>query len=172
MDNEKVKVSKGEFAEVLYHWLSKRLTKKAIEESAKELHFDIRSNKNFHKIFKELLVLNMWLIVRTCERIFEDEDEQNECLDIFHHLAYERYIKGTKEDSGKWMKSMGTKYIEYNRAMNTDHPSTPLWVLAKLINKNLFGEVKEDIWVQTEIGAYVGIPAKHLEELIKRYDIE
>jgi hypothetical protein len=172
MDNKKVKVSKNEFAEVLYYWLSERLTKKSIEESAKELHFEIRSSEDFDKIFRELLILNMWLITRICERVFEDENKRNECLDIFHHLAHERHIEGTEEDFSKWMKLTGTKYIEYNTAMDTNHPSTPLWVLAKLINKNLFGEVKEDIWVQMEISAYAGIPTKHLEELMEKYDIE
>jgi hypothetical protein len=113
----------------------------------------------------------MWLIVRACERVFDDENKRNDCLDIFHHLSYERYIKGTEEDFGMWMKSMGEKYMKYEQAMNIDHPSTPLWVLAKVINKNLFGEVKEDIWVQGAIGAHIGIPVKHLEELIKKYDI-
>jgi hypothetical protein len=172
VNKEKAKISKKEFAEVLYYWLSHHLAKQAIKETAKDLDFKIKSDEDFNKILQELFALNMWLIVRACERVFEDEDKRNECLDIFHHLVYERHTEETEKIFGKWMTLMGAKYSEYNKAMETEHPSTPLWVLAKIVNKNLFGEVKEDPCLQFHIGAYVGISAKHLEELIKKCDIE
>lgn len=172
MNSENVRVSRDQFAEVLYYWLSGYLTKKAIKKKAKELHFKIRGNKAFNKIFDELLVFNMWLIVYTCEGVFEDEDKRNDCLDIFHHLVYERHAEGTGEDFGKWMKSMGAKYIEYDKARQTDHPSTPLWVVAKLFNKSLFGEIKEDLIAQTKIVLHQGLFVEHLGKAIKQYDIE
>jgi len=172
MNKEKVKVSRREFAEVLYYWLSQCLAKQAIKETARDLDFKIESDEDSDKILQELFALNMWLVVRACERVFEDEDKRNECLDIFHHLVYERRTEETEKGFGKWMTSMGAKYIEYTKAMETEHPSTPLWVLAKVVNKNLFGELREDPFLQPHIGAYVGITAKHLEELIGKYDIE
>ena len=172
MNTEKVKVAKEEFAEVLYYWLSRRLTKKAIKETAKSWGFKLKGNEDFNKILQEIFAFNMWSIVRTCERVFEDDDKRNECLDVFHHLVYERHTEGTEENFGKWMRAMGAKYIEYIKAMETEHPSGPVWVLAKVVNKNLFGEVKEDPFLQAKIGAYVGIDARHLEELIKKYDID
>ena len=140
MNNEKVKVSKDQFAEVLYRWLSKFLTKEAIKKTAKDLGFKLR-RRNYSKVFGELIVLYMWLTVYTCEEVLEDENKRNECLDTFHHLVYERHTEGTQEDFGKWMKSMGAKYIEYDKAMETGHPSGPLWVVANLINRDLFGEI-------------------------------
>jgi hypothetical protein len=172
MDSEKGKVSKTGFAEGLYLWLSQRLSKEAVKETAEEFDFKIKSNKDFNKMFQELFALNMWLIVRTCERVFEDVDKRNECLDIFHRLVYERYSQDIGENFGKWMKLMGAKYIEYIKAMETEHPSGPLWVLAKLINTNLFGKLKKDPFIQLAISSYVAIPAEYLEELIKKYDIE
>lgn len=171
-DTQKVKVSKEEFAEVLYYWLSHRLTKDAVKETAKDLDFKVKSNKDFNKILQELFTLNMWSIVHSCERVFEDENKRNECLDIFHHLVYERHTEGTDGNFSKWKMSMGVKYIEYGRAMKTEHHLGPLWVLSEVVNKNLFGEVKKDPFLQVKIGAYVGMPAKHLEELIKKYDVE
>jgi len=35
MSNEKEKISKNQFAELLYHWLSLQMTEGAIKESAK-----------------------------------------------------------------------------------------------------------------------------------------
>ncbi len=171
-DAPKVKASKKEFAEVLYYWLSQRSSKKAVKQTAKDLDFKIKSNEDFNKIFQELFALNMWSIVRTCERVFEDEDKRNECLDIFHHFVYERRTEGIEENFGKWMTLMGAKYIEYIKAMETEHPSGPLWVLSKVVNKNLFGEVKKDPFLQMAIGDYVGLSVKHLGEAIKKYNIE
>ena len=171
MNNEKVKVSKDQFAEVLYRWLSKFLTKEAIKKTAKDLGFKLR-RRDYSKVFGELVVLYMWLIVYTCEGVLVDENKRNECLDIFHHLVYERHTERTQEDFGKWMKSMGAKYIEYDKAMKTDHPSTPLWVVAKLINRNLFGEIREDWLLQMHIITHVELFVKHLGKAIKQYGVE
>jgi len=171
-DTQKVNVSKEEFGEVLYHWVAGRLTKKAIKETAKSWGFKIKGNEGFNKILQELFALNMWLIVHTCEMVFEDEDKRNECLDIFHRLVYERHTEGTEEDFGKWMILMSAKYVEYSKARETEHPSTPLWVVANLINKNLFGEIKKDLQFQSLIVAYIGLSVKHLGKAITQYDIE
>jgi len=168
----KVKVSKEEFTQVLYYWLSQRLTKQAIKQTAKDLDFKIKSNEDFNKILQELFALNMWLIVRACEKVFDDIDKRNECLDMFHRLVYQGHTGGPEENFGNWMTSIGMKYVEYSQAMETEQPPSPLWVLAKVINKNLFGEVKKDVILQVNISAYVGIPYETLEDLIKKYDIE
>jgi len=66
-DSRKAKVSKNQFAEVLYYWLSLHLNKKAVKKRAKEIHFKIKNNRDFNKIFAELLVFDMWLIIYTCD---------------------------------------------------------------------------------------------------------
>ncbi len=167
-----VKVSKNEFAEVLCRWLSKFLTKQAIKKTGKEFGFRIRNNKDFSRVFKELFVLNMWLTVYTCKRVFWGRRKRNKCLSIFHGLVYKRHTGGTEEDFGKWMKSLDTKYVEYDRAMKTRHPSTPLWVVANLINRNLFGEIREDWLLQMHIITHIEMFVKHLGKAIKQYDIE
>ncbi len=70
------------------------------------------------------------------------------------------------------MQILRVKYIQYNKAMETEHSATPLWVLAKLINKNLFGEFKKDINFQTTIIAQITSSMKHLKGLIKKFDVE
>ena len=172
MNNQRLKVSKDRFAEVLYYWLSKDLSKKAIKKTAKELRFKIKNDNDFSRIFEELIAFYMWIIVYTCEGVIEDRDKRNACLDIFHYLVYKRHTQGTDEDFGKWMKSIVQKYSEYYTAIETNHPSTPLWVLAKLVNKNLFGEIKWDITVQMKITAYFGLSVEHLGKALKKYDIE
>jgi len=166
------KVPRDQFAEVLYYWLSGYLTKKAIKKKAKELHFKIRGNKAFNKIFDELLVFNMWLIVYTCEGVFENENKRNECLDIFHHLVYERHIEKKNKSFNDWMMSNAPRYIEYSKAMETEHPSTPLWVVANKLNERLFGEINKDLGGQLKIIVHIGLFVEHLGNAIKKYDIE
>jgi hypothetical protein len=168
---KKIKVSKEQFAEVLNYWLLENSTKKVIKEMAKELRFKIRNNKDFSKIFEELFIFNMWLIVYTCEGVFENEEKRNECLDIFHNLVYSRHIENKEISFNDWMMSISQRYIEYSKAMETEHPSTPLWVVANKVNKRFFGEIKKDPFINLKIASHIGAFIKYLGELIKKYEI-
>ena len=124
--SQKVKVSKEEFTEGLFHWLCLHVGRKGIERHAEAFHwFKVKDYEDFgailHKvtgtkigailrrvigdrkdsprvrIFKELFALNMWIIVRACTLEFEDIDKRDECLDIFHRIVYQRLIRGTGE---------------------------------------------------------------------------
>jgi hypothetical protein len=187
MNNEKVKVTKKEFAEVLFYWLSKQFNRKAIKQTAKL--FDLRDKK--HKFFsktevlfglnlknkidftilgEELFAFNMWAIVYGCGAMFEDRDSLYECLDIFHRLVYQRLIEGLGENFEQWASSITAKYRDYNKAMETEHE--PLLELAAVISQNLFGKVNLDAITQFQIGVYISSTMKALEGLIKKYDIE
>jgi len=170
--NKKVAVSKKQFADLLYHWLSGFLTEKAVRKTAKDFGFKIRNNEDFTKMFKELFILDMWLVGYTCEGIFVDEDKRNECLDIFHHLEYGRYLEKKEKSFSDWMMSIAARYAEYGKAMETEHPSTPLWVVANVFNKRLFGEIQKHLGFQTKVILYKGLFVKHLGEAIEQYDIE
>ena len=171
-NNKKVKVSRKQFAGLLDYWLWGFLSEKAVKKTANDLGFKIRTNEDFTKIFEELFVLDMWVVVYTCEGIFEDEDKRNDVLDIFHHLEYGRYLGKEERSFSDWMMSIAPRYAEYGKAMETEHPSTPLWVVANVFNKRLFGEIKNDLAFQTNVIVYKGLFVKHLGEAIKQYDIE
>ena len=172
MEDKKVKVTKKQLAEALYYWFSGYLTEKEVKKTAKELGFRIWKKEDFKKIFRELFVFNMWLIIHTCENVFDVEDKRNECLDIFHNLVYNRNIDNNEISFINWKISIVSRYIEYSKAMKTEHPSTPLWVVAEILNRNLFGEVKKDLFFQMEVIAHIGLFVKHLGEGILQYDIE
>jgi len=168
---EKIKVSKEQFAEALYIWFLKCFNEKAIKETAKDLELKIKNDIDYLKIYKELFFLNMWIVVRACENEFEDENKRDECLDIFHHFVCERFIPGITNFKN-WMKSLGEKYAEYDKAMETEHPLTPTYVLAKLINKNIFGELKKSISPQMTISTKIVFSIKHLRKAIRQFDIK
>jgi hypothetical protein len=170
---KKIKVSREQFAEVLYYWFSGFLTEKKVRKTAKEVGFRIWKREDYKKIYKELFIFNMWLIIHTCENVFDDEDKRNECLDVFHNLVYNRTISNNNEISFiDWKISISSKYIEYSKAMKREHPSGPLWVVADLLNRYLFGEVKKDLSFQLKVMAHAGLFVEHLGEGLLQYDIE
>ena len=98
MKQQKVKVSRKQFAEALYlFWLAPDLTEEAVKKTAKDLGFKIRNNKDLNKICWELFILDMRLIVYTWAGVFEDYDKRKECLDIFFHLVYDHHVEKEKK---------------------------------------------------------------------------
>ncbi len=181
-DIQKTRVSREQFAGLLDYWLWGFLSEKAVKETAKDFGFRIGSNNAFTKIFDELVIFNMWLIVYTCESVFEDEDKRSDILNIFHHLQYGRYL-GKPEPIpldilykdkryGDWMMSIAPRYAEYDKARKTEHPQTPLWVVADVFNKRLFGEIQKDLGRQTKVIVYQGLFVKHLGEALRHYDVD
>jgi len=182
MDDPKVKASKEEFAEVLFYCLASQVNTKTIQQLAKVIDVEdkpqelfginIKNKENLNALAEELFSLNMWMIVYSCERIFEDIDKRNECLDTFHLNVYQRILEGTEEDFGQWKLSLTAKYIDYNEAMGTESQPGPLWQLAKVVNKNLFGKLNKSAIVQFEISAYASSNIKALLEMVNKYDIK
>ena len=185
----KIEVSIEEFAELLCLWLSRHLNREAIKQDAKALELkdkedtdfsepeemfglNLKNNKDFTILGEELISLNMWLIVRACERVFEDTDKRDECLDIFHRIVYERFIEGSGEDFREWTLLLFKKYREYAKATETEHQLGPAWELSKLINENLHGKVLPDVFLQFQISTYITSSIRASEELIKKYNIK
>lgn len=171
----KKKVTKNQFAEILFYWLSSHLTEKEIKRNAKELGFEIRpwhSNKDFNKLFFELLILDMWLIEYTCENFYSTEEEKLACEKLFHQLVYNRYVDKERYSYKDWTILVTSLFIGYDEAINSDHPSTPLWVVANVINKRLFGEIKKDLSFQMTMIAHMGLFIEHLEGALINYELE
>ena len=112
-DEKNIQVTKEQFAEALYYWLSENLKIEDIKVLVRELEFEIKSNTDFIRFFAEFTILNMWIVVDTCEALFKSENLKNECLYIFHQLVFKR--NATQRDSvdfDTWLKTMSLKYID------------------------------------------------------------
>ena len=66
----------------------------------------------------------------------------------------------------------GSRYVDYDNAMKTEHPSTPLWVVASTFSKNLFGEVQKDAILQMKMLTRIGLFVEHFGKTIEEYEIE
>ena len=174
-----IKISKKDFADTLYYWLSEHLTEKEVMEMANEVGFKMKgffrikiNKKSYNKFYGELFVLNMYLIVSTCEGIIKDENKKNDILEIFHSTVYERNIKATGISYSKWMKLMKLIYDDYSEAMGTESLLTPLLLVAGKFEKNLFGKNKLNPYVKFEFAMRIGGMVKHLSKSLQEYDIE
>lgn len=157
-----MKITAQEFAEILEYCMMIPLTEKSIRRIAKTVGFPIHNDGDFNKIRDELYYVGMWLIVLTCEKIFKKEDKRNEYLEVFYHQ-----IHGGGDDFASWKTAVDERYSSYAEAMKAEPALGPDWALAKLINKNLFGKVKEDPVVQTTLGLHIISFTAHLEQLLK-----
>jgi hypothetical protein len=178
MENKKEKLTKNQFAELLYLILSLYMTQKPIEKRAKELGFEIKDNEDWGKIFDELLILDMWLTMYAFDELSADENTIEECLDMFDLLVYNRFYKYWKEkkklnvmDFNEWrITSIAPRYIEYSNAMETEFNihQGPSWAVATSFNKRLFGELKEDYFVQAAIVIHIDLFIKHFGGIYKQ----
>jgi hypothetical protein len=174
-----VKISKKDYADTLYYWLSEHLTEKEVKGIANEVGFHLKgifrfrvNKKSYAKFHGELFALNMYLIVSTCDSVIEDEDKKKDILDIFYSTVYERNIKVTGISYSDWVKSMELIYNEYRKAMGAKSLLRPLLLLANEFCKNLFGDTKLDSFAKFEIGMRIGGVVKQLSKTLQEYDIE
>lgn len=174
-----VKISKKDFADTLYYWLSEHLTEREVKSMANEVSFKIKgffgiktNEKLYDKFYGELFTLNMYLIVFTCEAVIEDGDKKNDILEIFHNTVYERNVKVTGTSYSNWIKLMELIYNEYRKSMEQESLLSPLLLLANEFSNNLFGKVKLEPFVKFETGMRIGGIVKQLSKTLQVYDIE
>jgi len=186
--SRKVKVSKEEFAEALLHWVAMHISVEGIKQDAKVLDFvsdsplesreakelfglELSNEERFTILFEELMPLNLWMVVFTCESKFSDVNQRDHCLDIFHRRFFDQFLKDTIEDFGQWMHSLGSKYAEYMETMKTG-TGKDLMALAHLIERNLHDEATPSAILNLQISLYVGEWMKTLAKVLDQYEIE
>ena len=105
-------MTEQELAKTLYHWLQQQLDIDNVASVARRFNYATRNPEYLNKIYKELLHLNMWLILFSCERNSSASSSLNQCLDNFFHIVYENSAESAKNDYCSWLLSMGQRYIK------------------------------------------------------------
>ena len=186
--SNKVRVSKEEFAEALLHWVAMHISREGIKQDAKVLDFtsdsplesreakelfglNLSNAEELTILFEELMPLNLWMVVFTCESKFKDVKLRNDCLDIFHRRFFDQFLKDTVEDYEQWLEFLRFKYDEYREAMKTG-TGKDLMALGSLVQRNLSGERYPDAILNLQIVLYVGEGIKALAHALDQYEIE
>lgn len=127
------------------------------------------------RLYEELMPLNLWIVVFTCEIKLSDVKQRNDCLDIFHKRLFDEFLKGsvvdTIENFEQWIRIMGVKYYEYGEAMKAV-TSKDLTALARLIQSKLHRESEQSAIMNFQIMLYVGERMKVLAKALDQYEIE
>ena len=183
-------LTKEEFAELLVLWFARQVNSEAIMRDAKLYDLEseegdwerrkgkklfglnLEDDKEFIILVEELLTLNMWIIIRACEKVFDDISKRDECLDIFHKIVFERFIKESDEEFEQWHLGLAEKYVEYYKAIDAEPSSNAMLNLTSVVYRNLHGDAIPDAIVSFEIGTYVAESIKALEGAIKQYNIK
>ena len=174
-----VKISKKDFADTLYLWLSEHLTKQEVKAMARQVGFKITdlfgmiiNKKLYSQFYSELFSLNMYLIVFSCEGVIRDASTKDEVLEIFHKLVYARNIKVTGTSYKRWIVLMKLIYEDYRKAMEEKSLLTPILLVSGAFEKNLFGKPIMDPYVRFETGMRIGGIVRQLSQLLQDYTIE
>jgi hypothetical protein len=181
MDNntkrQKVRVSSEEFAHVLGHWLSLKVSKEMTEQVAHDFGFKVKRHEDFFKIRHELLLLNIWFIVDACEQAIEDIEKRDACLNRFLGLIFTGDTGGKFEGVPAWLKTVRLRCRVYANAMGMEYvkrrllEANSLWEVSKLIGESLFGKTITDIRVLTQIMIYVSAGMTYTLQMVREYDI-
>lgn len=169
---DKKPITKAEFASLLHYCLYKGFgfgeepLAEQLAELARDIGYEI--DDDTLRLYYEMLVLFMWVIVRSCTKALHDVDKRNACLDLFHREVYEHHMKSRRdEDYAQWYKGMGLKYLEYEKATESSDEPGPTWSALKVANKNIFGEVKKDPLVLAHIGNRAFALMEHVDTMLK-----
>lgn len=180
----KVKVTKEEFAKVLFVWVIRSLSEDRIkqeaelqrlEENEKELKLfgiDLNDDVSVEKLLQELLVFNMWSVIVTCETLFKNDILCFECLDKLHSYVFSKFLQGKDKDFKKWKLAMAQQYQEYNDSFGKKGELGPVYNLVSLFNIKVYGKLNLDAIVQLQIGNYIFSSMKAVESLIKSYSVK
>jgi hypothetical protein len=164
-----------QLVEVIFRWLSYDFNEKEINKKSEDFGYKIKNNKDFNVFYFELLLLNVWMIEYMCEGLFTDTENKDDFLERFHQLVYNRYIDKDECSVKDWAIVTTSLFIEYDEAMRTDHPSSPLWIVTNVINKRLFGEIKKDLSFQLKMINYISLYMESLGEFLikikEKYDL-
>lgn len=179
---------RNHIVEGLCYWLSLRLTEEEVKKDAKELCFEEINNEALDKIiYRELFILNMWIIVDTCHAFFGG-DERNEILNAFHLSVYNHFQFEENISYDEWVTSVCSQYGEYRKEVGAENSSTPIWfmkdnqspwsfLIARTFNKGVFGEIKDASAVQIlqvikNMSMRIFSLTSYLGELRKKSDTE
>lgn len=123
------------------------------------------------RLYEELMPLNLWIVVFTCEIKLSDVKQRNDCLDVFHRRFFDQFLVDTVEDFEQWKRFMGVKYYEYGEAIKTGS-GKDLMTLARLIQRNIHRESSQAGVMNFQIMLYVGERMKVLAKALDQYEIE
>jgi len=168
-DQERTAVTMEEYAQVLFLWLSHtvgREMKRPIYRS-----FTAWLPKNRRKYRSEQIALEMWIMLDLLDGLVRDRPRLQVITEIFHHTVYDHLPPGTTSDFSAWRSFLGQRYHEYAVALQTEHPSSPLYVVAAKLIENLYGQTGKDPPAMMKAMARIALSMQYFGETMAKYEV-
>jgi hypothetical protein len=156
-----------ELANLLFYWVERCVDGPQIKKAAGELAFDIDDRQDYYSAHQLLLVLNMWLVVSTCQSRLQGWNGLFDCMQLFHRLVYTRSVRGDECDYARWLKFVADCCDDYNREMRSCSPSTRLLGVAKVTAKSIFGDDSTHPIAIFKMSAYIAGQHNQLSDFIE-----
>jgi hypothetical protein len=168
MSQVKIQLSMSELANLLYYWVSRCIEGPQIGTFLKDFSCDIDDAEDYYDLHQHLLVLNMWLVVTGCQSRLYGWDGLYDCMQLFHHLVYEKSIKGDEYDYVGWIRCVACRYDDYDEAMMAKGTPACFVGVAEVVGTYLWGDIKENPHSLFGIGVYVTDHYQYLTEFISK----
>ena len=172
MSQSTLQLSLNELANLLYCWVSRCVDGPQIGSFSEQLSYDIDDAEDYYSMHQLLLVLNMWLVVTGCQSRLQGWDGLYDCMQMFHHLMYEKGVRGDECDYVGWLRCVSCDYNDYDRAMMAKGTPARLLGVAKIVGSSMWGDIKKNPRAIFAIGSYITDHYQHLTEFISNCEVQ
>lgn len=174
MNLDKTKVSSFQFGQVLFIFALKEY--ESFKENKKLLKsLGLKKNKKEYHFFREVIVINLFVITQSIEGIYKNQKLEFEILDQMN-LTYFSYLQSELnfEDSqiNEQKRHLLFRFDEYNKAMSEKRGPNVLWPLPCHMINNLRREETKDPFAVTEFIVYYSYLLRTYPAMISVYEIE
>ena len=172
MSGQKIKVTSKQLGQLLFGFVSTHTTGRLKDaEYLRSLGVDQVDQKY---LLREMLLINMFVIVQGLSGILENDELETRVLDHMHKAYYQalvEYLKMKPEDFANEHAHLMERYQEYDQAMQEKRGPNWLWPLTHHMLNRLRREDTEDAIAMFPLTSDISSLMKELPGLVNQYEI-
>ena len=167
MNRTSIHLAIEELANLLFHWVARCVEGPQINKVVGELAFDIDDRQDYFSAHQLLLVLNMWLVVSTCQSRLPGWNGLFGCMQLFHRLVYDKSIRGDECDYMGWLRFVAACYNDYDQEMSAGSSSGRLLSVARVARDSMFGDDTKQSIAAFKMGSYIAGQYNQLNDFLE-----
>ena len=172
MSGQKLKVTSKQLGQLLFGFVSTHTTGRLKDaEYLRSLGVDQVDQKY---LLREMLLINMFVIVQGLSGILENDELETRVLDHMHKAYYQALVENLKmkpEDFTNEHAHLMERYQEYDQAMQEKRGPNWLWPLTHHMLNRLRREDTKDAIAMFPLTSDISSLMKELPGLVNQYEI-
>lgn len=132
------------------------------------------AKKEPNHLFREMIIINMFVVITTLQGLLKDQDLENSVLDYMHKAHFKELVEQLnfgKEEIIDENAHISTRYKEYQEAIKEKRGPNWLWPLTHHALNNLRGEETRDAAAMMCLTTLFSTLMKVLPEMISKYEV-